>query len=72
MRRSADADRIRTGVLKAVRKLGRYPELYAVHTSGQLLAVPVANQVQAWTVGAAHALRTGWDGRAPVLTDTTA
>jgi len=45
MGRSADADRIRTGVLKAVRKLGRYPELYAVHTSGQLLAVPVANQI---------------------------
>ena len=62
MRRSADADRIRTGVLKAVRKLGRYPELYAVHTSGQLLAVPVANQVQAWTVGAMVAFGSGWDG----------
>jgi hypothetical protein len=26
--------------------------------------VPIANQVQAWTVGASFALRAGWDGRA--------
>ena len=50
---------------------GRFPELYAVTGAGPE-RIPIANQVQAWTVGAAFALRTGWDGRAAVLTDTAA
>ena len=65
------AERVRAGVLDALARLARFPELYAVD-DGSPRRIPVANQVQAWTVGAAHALRTGWDGRAPVLTDTTA
>jgi hypothetical protein len=31
--------------------------------------IPIANQVQAWTVGACFALRAGWDGRTKALTD---
>jgi glycogen debranching enzyme len=49
------ADRIRDGVLEALAKLGRYPELYGVTPSGTLESIPIANRVQAWTVGAAAA-----------------
>jgi glycogen debranching enzyme len=62
-----EAERVRAGVLGAVERLGRFPELYAVTADGPQ-RVPIANQVQAWTVGACFALRRGWDGRAPVLT----
>ena len=60
----AAAERVRTGVLAAMERLGRFPELYAVEATGPE-RIPIANQVQAWTVGAAFALRAGWDGRAP-------
>jgi len=49
------ADRIRNGVLDALAELGRYPELYGVTPAGALEAIPIANRVQAWTVGAAAA-----------------
>ncbi|MDQ6935239.1 MAG: hypothetical protein M3130_08145 [Actinomycetota bacterium] len=57
------ADQVRDGVRRALAALGRYPELYSVSRSGELAAIPVANRVQAWTVGAALAFETGWDGR---------
>ena len=60
----AEAERVRTGVLDALDRLGRAPELYAVSEAGALEAIPVANRVQAWTVGARWALEHGWDGRA--------
>jgi glycogen debranching enzyme len=60
--RAAEAERVRAGVLAAVERLGRHPELYAV-VDGEPRAIPIANRVQAWTVGAVHALRSGWDGR---------
>ena len=60
----AEAERVRTGVLDALDRLGRAPELYAVSAAGALEAIPVANRVQAWTVGARWALEHGWDGRA--------
>ena len=59
---------MRAGVLAAVERLGRHPELYAV-VDGEPRAVAIANRVQAWTVGAVHALRSGWDGRARVDAD---
>jgi glycogen debranching enzyme len=49
------AEQIRTGVLKAIGQLGLYPELYAVTEQGKLASIPIANRVQAWTVGAAWA-----------------
>lgn len=56
------AERVRTGVLEALDRLGRFPELYAV--SGAPEPIPIANRVQAWTVGARWALEHEWDGRA--------
>jgi hypothetical protein len=50
-------------VLSALEQLGRAPELYAVERDGTVRGVPLANRVQAWTVGALWALRHGWDGR---------
>jgi glycogen debranching enzyme len=50
--RSADAERVRAGVLDALDTLGLAPELYAVTAAGELEPIPVANRVQAWTVGA--------------------
>jgi glycogen debranching enzyme len=57
------AERVRAGVLEALDRLGRAPELYAVERDGALAPVPIANRVQAWTIGARHALEAGWDGR---------
>ena len=59
----ADAERVRRGVLAALDRLGLWPELYAVSEDGELEAAPLANRVQAWTVGARWALEQGWDGR---------
>jgi glycogen debranching enzyme len=56
------AERVRTGVLAALDRLGRFPELYAV--TDDVEPIPVANRVQAWTVGARWALEHEWDGRA--------
>jgi glycogen debranching enzyme len=64
------AGRVRAGVLDALGRLGRFPESYAVTAEGPA-RIPIANQVQAWTVGAAFALRAGWDGRADFLRATT-
>jgi len=58
------AGRVRAGVLAALDSLGLAPELYAVGEDGALKPVPVANRVQAWTVGARRALEQGWDGGA--------
>ena len=57
------AERVRTGVLEALDRLGRFPELYAV-VDGEPQPIPIANRVQAWTVGARWALEHSWDGRA--------
>jgi glycogen debranching enzyme len=63
--RAAEAERVRTGVLSAVDRLGHAPELYAVTLRGEVQPVAAANWVQAWTVGACWALEHGWDGRGP-------
>jgi glycogen debranching enzyme len=60
--RAEEAERVRTGVLTALDRLGRAPELYAVNTDGKLTPIPIANRVQAWTVGARWALEHRWDG----------
>ncbi len=57
------ADRVRDGVRRAVQSLGHYPELYAVTPEGELRDIPIANRVQAWTVGAMIGFDGGWDGR---------
>jgi glycogen debranching enzyme len=58
-----EAEQVRLGVLGALSQLGRAPELYAVSRDGAVSGVPLANRVQAWTVGAAWALSNRWDGR---------
>jgi len=59
--RPAEAERVRAGVLAALERLGDAPELYAV-TPGGPEPIPIANRVQAWTVGARFALEQRWDG----------
>ena len=56
-----EAERVRTGVLEALDRLGGAPELYAVGRDGPD-EVEIANRVQAWTVGARWAFENGWDG----------
>jgi glycogen debranching enzyme len=63
--RAEAAERVRTGVLAALEQLGRAPELYAVTRGGELQRIPIANRVQAWTVGARWALEHEWDGISP-------
>ena len=60
--REQEAERVRTGVLEALDRLGHAPELYAVTAEGPE-RVPISNQVQAWTIGARWALENRWDGR---------
>jgi glycogen debranching enzyme len=60
--REEEAERVRWGVLEALDRLRMAPELYAVTEAGPE-RVPIANQVQAWTVGARWALENHWDGR---------
>jgi glycogen debranching enzyme len=60
--RAAEAERLRRGVLAALHQLGHAPELYAVTSRGPE-RVPIANRVQAWTIGARFALERSWDGR---------
>ncbi|HSD82074.1 MAG TPA: hypothetical protein VLB47_15510, partial [Solirubrobacteraceae bacterium] len=69
--RPHDAERVRAGVLDALGRLGRFPELYAVTARGPE-RIAMANQVQAWTIGARWALSAGWDGRAAGLCDPRA
>jgi glycogen debranching enzyme len=66
--RAADAERVRRGVLDALDRLGRYPELYAV-AGGEPRTIAIANRVQAWTVGARWALEHDWTGRVAGLCD---
>jgi glycogen debranching enzyme len=61
--RGDEAEKLRRGVLDALDQLGRYPELYFVDPAGVLRPAPVANRIQAWTVGARWALEHEWDGR---------
>jgi glycogen debranching enzyme len=60
--RAAEAERVRTGVLDALDRLGRAPELYSVSPDGAVEPVALSNRVQAWTVGARWALENRWDG----------
>ena len=62
------AEQVRAGVLAALERLGGAPELYAVGSNGPE-RIGVANQLQAWTLGAGWALDGGWDGRAARLFD---
>jgi glycogen debranching enzyme len=62
--REREAERVRRGVLAALDRLGRAPELYAVTPAGALEPIERSNRVQAWTVGARWALAHEWDGRA--------
>jgi glycogen debranching enzyme len=59
--RAAEAERVRVGVLGALDRLGRAPELYAVTPEGEVEPVALSNRVQAWTVGARWALENEWD-----------
>jgi glycogen debranching enzyme len=59
--RTAEAERVRAGVLEALDRLGGAPELYAVGPDGPE-RVAIANRVQAWTAGARWALEHGWAG----------
>ncbi|HEX8855336.1 MAG TPA: hypothetical protein VF752_07015 [Thermoleophilaceae bacterium] len=60
--REREAERVRDGVLDALDRLGQAPELYAV-VAGQPERVPIANQLQAWTIGARWAFSVGYDAR---------
>ena len=60
--RAAEAERVRSGVLEALDRLARAPELYAVTPTGDIEPVALSNRVQAWTVGARWALTHGWTG----------
>jgi glycogen debranching enzyme len=60
--RPEEAERVRRGVLAALDRLGRAPELYAVSREGTVEPVALSNRVQAWSVGARWALENDWDG----------
>jgi glycogen debranching enzyme len=60
------AEGLRRGVLDAIEMLGQAPELFAVGPAGPE-PIPIANMVQAWTVGARWALEHEWDGRRPMV-----
>jgi glycogen debranching enzyme len=64
--RTEEAERVRRGVLAALDRLGRAPELYAV-VDGTVERVALANRMQAWSVGARWALEHEWDGRATTI-----
>ena len=57
------AERVRSGVLAALDRLGHAPELYAVTREGELEPARLSNLVQAWTVGARWAFENDWGGR---------
>jgi glycogen debranching enzyme len=61
--RPTAAERLRRGILTAIESIGQAPELFAVGADGPQ-RIPIANRVQAWTVGAHWALEREWDGRA--------
>ena len=64
--RVAAAEGLRRGILAAIESIGQAPELFAVAADGPQ-SIPIANRVQAWTVGARWALEREWDGRAAAL-----
>lgn len=64
--RSATAERLRRGIIAAIESIGQAPELFAAGPDGPQ-PIPIANRVQAWTVGARWALEREWDGRAAPL-----
>jgi glycogen debranching enzyme len=64
--RPETAERLRGGVLDAIERLGKAPELFAATPDGPQ-PIPFANRVQAWTIGGRWALEHEWDGRAPAL-----
>ncbi len=64
--RQTTAERLRLGILAAIESIGQALELFAVGSSGPQ-PIPIANRVQAWTVGARWALEHEWDGRAAPL-----
>jgi glycogen debranching enzyme len=61
--RVEEAERVRSGVLAALDRLGHAPELYAVSPEGELEPSRLTNLAQAWTVGARWALENDWGGR---------
>jgi glycogen debranching enzyme len=63
--RQDEAERVRRGVLAALDRLGRAPELYAVSHAGTVEPVALSNRIQAWSVGARWALENEWDGLSP-------
>ena len=63
------AEELRRGILAAIEALGQAPELFMVGPEGPQL-IPIANRVQAWTLGARWALEHEWDGRVPSLFET--
>lgn len=64
--RAETAEALRRGILDAIETIGQAPELFAVGPDGPE-PIPIANRVQAWTVGARWALEHEWDGRAAAL-----
>ena len=58
-----EAERVRSGVLAALDRLGHAPELYAVTRDGELEPSRLTNLAQAWTVGARWAFENDWGGR---------
>ena len=61
--RVEEAERVRSGVLAALDRLGHAPELYAVTPDGELEPSRLTNLAQAWTVGARWAFENDWGGR---------
>jgi len=64
--RAAAARDLRRGILDGIEAVGQAPELFAVGPGGPE-PIPIANPVQAWTIGARWALENEWDGRAAAL-----
>jgi glycogen debranching enzyme len=64
--RAEAARSLRRGILDGIEAIGQDPELFAVGPNGPE-PIPIANPVQAWTVGARWALENEWDGRAAAL-----
>jgi hypothetical protein len=62
----AAARDLRRGILDGIEAIGEAPELFAVGPGGPE-PIPIANPVQAWTIGARWALENEWDGRAAAL-----
>lgn len=62
----AEAEAVRGGVLRAIEVLGQAPELYAAAPAGPQ-PIPIANRLQAWSLGARWALENEWDGRVAAL-----